>query len=140
MRTPAEREAVAEGLDRAIAEAPEQSNELERVLGKLELGVRRDNMVFQEPKAYWGRATIDDRRGVWLRYSHPVIQDYYTNHEFRFRVVSSKGEYLGDTTWPPVLEGKVVRGHLLAMVFDEESLQVVPTVFRMAPAIPGDVY
>ena len=139
--TEAERRAIADDLDRRIVDAPEQSNERERILGKVELRVRRDNMVFEEPRAYWGAAAVDDRGAIWLRHSHPVAQDFYANNEYRFRVVGPEGDYLGDTAWPRIQgAGQVVRGHLLAMVFNEETLQVVPTVFRIEPAVADLAY
>jgi len=138
--TEQERQAVVADLDRAIAAAPERSNERERVLGKIELGVRRANIELVDPKPAWTSVQLDDRGYLWLRRPHQVLFDYYGNYAFAHRVIDPSGEYLGDTSWPPLLQAAVVHGHLLAMVFDQTSLQVIPTVYRITPRAAGLVY
>ena len=66
----------------------------------------------------------------------------FSGEIFRYeKIVELEGVYLGDTTWPRIQRaGRVVRGHLLAMVFNEETLQLAPTVFRIEPAVVGLEY
>jgi hypothetical protein len=57
-------------------------------------------------------------------------------------VAAPDGEYLGDTTLPPMVLSdfagiQIVGGHLLALVEDPESGERVPTVYRIRPAIDG---
>ncbi|MFQ5743782.1 MAG: 6-bladed beta-propeller [Acidobacteriota bacterium] len=135
-----ERQAMATLLEQMILEAPERSSERERVIGKPELRLQRDNLQFAEPKAAWTSVVVDDRGYAWLMRSDPVVLNYYANRTLEFRVIDPEGVYLGETTWPPLLQGQVVRGRLLAVVFNEETLEEVPTVFRIEPAIAGVAY
>jgi hypothetical protein len=57
-------------------------------------------------------------------------------------VAAPDGEYLGDTTLPPMVLTdfagiQIIGGRLLALVEDPETAERVPTVYRIRPAIDG---
>lgn len=101
----------------------------------------RDEIRFPETKAFWAYSIADDEGYLWL--SKPMAEpvDYEVNFAVEFRVVSPEGEYLGDTQ-PPPLRGssRIYRGRYLALVFDAESGEQIPTVFRLRPRHADFVY
>ncbi len=132
--TAEEKDKVEAPLDRLASENPDRSA-LYREM--------RDSLHFPEFKAYWSWALADDAGYIWLGKARGEWFDYTSDASLEFRVLSPEGEYLGDTTWPPLDSPSgivIVRSHLLGMVTDPETGEVYPTVFRIRSAIEGYEY
>ena len=95
-------------------------------------------MQFAEQKAFWGVANIDDDGYFWLDLSLPPA--IMTGDTHNFRVLSPEGEYLGITSRPYGTGAVVSHGRLLILEEDPESGEVLPTVYRILPAVEGLEY
>jgi len=62
---------------------------------------------FPPTKPYWWKVYIDDAGYIWLEQYEPGLE------EFKFLVLSPRGEYLGDTWIPYAREFNVARGKLM---------------------------
>jgi len=100
----------------------------------------REILIVPDMKAWWAGFVVDDEGYIWLL--RPRIQDgRATNRTRSVRVLSPKGEYLGDSTWPAsYMGGNILRGHLLVIRLDPETDEWIPTVYRMIPAVDGFRY
>lgn len=104
--------------------------------------------VYPATKAYWERPLLD-RGWVWLPAVVPdtglaQLSGPPAESPRRFRIVDPEGRYLGTTAWPEeavVFNGaRIVRGHLLTMVWDEPAGEVLPTVYRITSVVDRLVY
>lgn len=109
----------------------------------------KDDVQYPEAKAFWTRPIVDDAGWLWLPV--PVADTRLTSIGSppietppQFRIVDSRGEFIGITEWPAdalTLRGTtIVRGHLLTMTWDDEAEERVPTVYRIRPAVEGMIY
>jgi hypothetical protein len=101
---------------------------------------RREHPFFAEPKARWDRMHVDDRGYLWLRAPSPTAYSGLENQAHHYYLISPQGENLGSCTWPAVTEGRVQRGHLLAIITDADTGDRIPTVYRIEPDLPGLKY
>jgi hypothetical protein len=54
-------------------------------------------------------------------------------------VITPEGEYLGQS-YLPTSSGRVSHGHFLTLITDEATGNVMPTIYRIVPAVQGVVY
>lgn len=97
-----------------------------------------DVLRIPDEKAYWDNVFLDDAGFYWLH----VPEEYEVKQEkggALCRVLSPEGEYLGHSRWPLTF-GTFKNGHFLGLVYDEETGEVVPTIYRIIPAVEGLVY
>jgi hypothetical protein len=106
----------------------------------------RNNLAFGDFIPYWDHFLIDDAGYYWLEVYETTQQKQEAGGAV-FRVLSARGEYLGDTRWPVPIAGSymieyplVVKGHLVAIVRDSETQENIPTVFRITPVAEGLKY
>ncbi len=55
-------------------------------------------------------------------------------------VLNSEGEYLGTTTRPWQPATYIAQGRLYILEEDPETGEILPTVYRIEPAVPGLTY
>ncbi|MFC1529132.1 6-bladed beta-propeller [Gemmatimonadota bacterium] len=92
-------------------------------------------------KAFWSDFQVDDDGYFWL--CHPTQRMYEINREFsghRFRILSPEGEYLGDTSWPKGIYGRVSNGHLCMSYHDRDTGEFALTVYKINPIVEGLEY
>lgn len=93
---------------------------------------------FPRHKAFW-RSVIHDSGYLWLE--KPILYSVLIDQYFLpiYRVISPEGEYLGDTEWP-AQRATVMYGRLLALVSDQETGSIIPTVYEIIPSVEGLKY
>jgi hypothetical protein len=124
--------------DRRIEEVEERARASARTV--------RDNLAFGEYVPFWTTVTVDDAGYCWLGLYEPSMRKEEAGGS-AFRVISPEGEYLGDTRWPLVAMADylvrgvtIARGYLLAIERNPETYEMIPTVYRIGPAIAGFRY
>jgi len=109
----------------------------------------KQEVQYPETKAFWGRPIIDDAGWLWLPVSVAdtglaTIGQAPIETRPRFRIIDSRGEYIGMTDWPEEAltprGTNIIRGHLLTMVWDEQADEMLPTVYRILPTAAGLTY
>lgn len=96
---------------------------------------RRDALKFHEHKAFWDWIAVDDAGYLWL--GIPEEYDDMTSAGGRLnRVISPDGEYLGNSRWP-CRSGTVYGGMFIGYVENEDTDELLPTVFRIVPIVKG---
>jgi hypothetical protein len=136
--TDEEREAILARLDSAITEAEAQEDPRQRELGIERARSARKIVVLPEEKAFWSWVLYDDRGYYWLRHAVPNDSGNERNRSGRYRVLSPDGEYLGNAEFPPHFRSvNVVRGYFLTFVYQTDTGERIPTVYRMRSAVPG---
>lgn len=137
-----ERAAVVSAIDEAIAVADEDGDESKAMMWRKE----RETLVFAERSAPWSIIKVDDAGYLWLfnRFGASGVAAE-RQHAYKVRIASPEGEYLGDTTLPPmpsnaVVGARVAHGLLLVILEDPETEEAVPTVYRIREAIEGFRY
>jgi len=137
-----EKRAYVDDLRAQLAEVRQSPDPNAYTLARLEAGIA--DPQFPPHKAYWGRMDLDDEGWLWLMtVDSPAAAATATDTGHsgpRLRVVDANGEYLGDTIWPPVVDGHVQSGHLLGIVENPETDERTPVIYRVRPALPGLVY
>ena len=103
--------------------------------------VRRKRYSILDTKAYWTNVIIDDYGYLWLR----MFRDYnkilsVQGAGLPYRVVSSDGEYLGNTTWPECSSATVSNGHLLTYLEDIETGETTFVVYSIQSSVEGLEY
>lgn len=93
---------------------------------------------FADQKAFWGMAEIDDDGYFWLDMSLPPETLDGDIHDFM--VLSPEGEYLGITSRPYRPNTYITRGQMFILEEDPESGEILPTIYRINPAVRGLVY
>ncbi len=94
---------------------------------------RRKALKFHEYKAFWDRVIIDDAGYLWL--GIPEERDHLSSFSGHlYRVISPDGEYLGLSRLPTI-NGTVTQGLFIGYVIVEETLEAIPTVFRIVPIV-----
>jgi hypothetical protein len=119
---------LAEVMD-GLEKAQESAARIERI---------RDNLKstdLPKYKAFW-RNVIHDSGYLWLEKPGILIVSIEKYESPVYRVISPEGEYLGDTEWPE-RRSTVMNGRLLALVQDNETGSIVPTVFEISPRVEG---
>ncbi|MFC1529948.1 hypothetical protein ACFL41_02045 [Gemmatimonadota bacterium] len=98
-----------------------------------------DRYPFADEKAFWSMVEIDAEGYFWLdRSLSPLNQ---AGDEHQYLVVSPDGEYLGITSRPYSSAGvSVAGGHLYILEEHPETGEMLPTVYRILPAVSGLVY
>jgi len=108
----------------------------------------KGSSVYPTHRAYWERPLLDGG-WVWLPAVVPdtglgQLSGPPAESPRWFRIVDPEGRFVGTTAWPEeavVFNGaRIVRGHLLTMVWDEQAGEVLPTVYRILPVVDGLVY
>jgi hypothetical protein len=124
--------------DRRIEEAEERARASARTV--------RDNLTFGEYVPFWTTVTVDDAGYCWLGQYEPTEKKEEAGGS-AFRVLSPEGEYLGDTRWPFVAFADylvrgvtIANGYLLAIERNPETYEMIPTVYRISPAVAGLKY
>jgi len=92
-------------------------------------------LVCADEKAFWGWTEIDREGYFWLDLT--LYPDTETAGMHTFMVVSPEGEYLGTTTRPARSGSSLTGGRLYILEEDSETGEVLPTVYRLEPAVPG---
>ena len=113
-----------------------------------QLRSRKRQVEFADPKAFWMMPFVQPDGWLWLRYPAPDIGIRVSGsppveQPQAFRIVDERGEYLGDTAWPreAIRFGAIIaNGHLMSMIPDRETGEIVPTAYRIVPAVPGLIY
>ncbi len=98
---------------------------------------QRDNARYAEVKAHWVNTTVDDHGYFWLKRPEPTGASTYETHAHEYYVLDPEGEFLGTTVTPEVDFANIEKGYLLASVSDPETGEMVPTIYRIRPAIRG---
>ncbi len=97
-----------------------------------------EQYAFAGEKAFWGMAEIDNEGYFWLDLSlHPEETGGDTH---TFMVLSPEGEYLGTTSRPYRPNTYISRGQMFILEEDPESGEILPTVYRIDPAVRGFAY
>lgn len=101
----------------------------------------RDNLHIPAAKGWWNQIMIDDAGYIWLA----VVGDDGTQLEegtgTLCDVISPIGRYLGRTRLPGRFGSCVViNGCVCATLYDPDTDEYRPTVFRIQSAVPGFVY
>ncbi len=105
---------------------------------RLPFKMTRTDLKFANSKAFWSFVAVDDKGFIWLQTASPAFPFQLNGiSPIHYRVLSPEGEYLGITQRPRATSGQIVRGHFLAIVPDLETGEMVPTVYRIRPAIEG---
>lgn len=100
----------------------------------------RDAVVIAEMKAYWTTIIVDDSGYIWLERSETDEEKTNAGGSL-FRVLTPEGEYIGDTRWPVQLyHTSLSQGFLLSIQTDEETLEDIPTIYSIIPAVQGLKY
>lgn len=138
--TAEDRALVQELLDEQVQEAVDPAPGQEQQPAE-RLRLFADNALFADSKPFWGIPRPDTDGFFWLSSQPPArgsvgraLAERDDARRF-FRVISPRGEYLGDTT--PPSPGTVVRGHLLSIATDPESEELYPVVYRIRPVVEG---
>jgi len=100
----------------------------------------RNNTLMREHKAYWNWIITSDDGYIWLQRVNEEPFEAYANATYRFRVISPEGRYLGDTTWPAVMQGQITRGCLSAVVLDPDTGEHIPTIYQIRSRVDGLKY
>jgi len=101
---------------------------------------QRDAVVIALEKPYWTDVKVDDAGFIWLFISE-TSQERGDAGGNLFRVLSPEGEYLGDSRWPTTLaHARLSHGHLLFLVDHDETGEIIPTMYRIVPAVKGLEY
>lgn len=142
--TAADRTAVEELWDRLIdrvegLEGPGSTEFLRELKGGL---------IYPETKPFWTRPIIDGSGSLWLPEAvadtNVTVAGAPIETRPRFRVLDARGEFIGTTQWPlgsfDVVRSAIVGDRLLTMVWDEETEEILPTVYRIRPAVEGVAY
>jgi len=91
--------------------------------------------VYPEHAAIWRGGFVDDAGYVWLQVMQ--LPDELEPDEWsRYFVLDPEGRYLGYARLPNA-RARIVRGHMLAAIADEETGEDVMTVFRITPIPRG---
>jgi hypothetical protein len=86
-------------------------------------------------KAYWGPAEVDDAGYLWL--DTTLLPDAQEAGSHTFIVLSPEGEFLGTTTRPYRPNTSISRGRMYVLEEDPETGEILPTVYRITPAVRG---
>ena len=106
-----------------------------------ESGTRSVTLVeppYPQGVGYWSWVHVDDKGYVWLL----DVLSAHTRDEidgWAFHVVDAEGRYLG-TADLPASRPRIRDGRLMAVVEDEESGEMVPTVYAIRPGDDGLAY
>ncbi len=93
---------------------------------------------FADEKAFWFTVEIDDAGYFWLDTNSLLTTTEGVAHSYH--VLSPEGEYLGMTTRPFRFGSSVSRGRFLILEEDSESGEILPTIYRIRPAVSGLKY
>ena len=112
----------------------------EQAEGRLKESLRsaRKTMVFTETKGCWSSVMVDDAGYIWLQVPESREERQEAGGGYLYRLVSPEGEYLGLTRLPE--EGEIRQGCLLAIDFDPDTDEEIPTVWRLIPQVDGFKY
>ena len=97
-----------------------------------------DHYPFADEKALWGRIEIDAEGYFWLDLSLPPETEEGNIHSYM--VLSPEGEYLGTTSRPYDPSASMSGGRLYILEEDRETGEILPTVYRINPAVRGLQY
>lgn len=95
---------------------------------------------FPPHKGYWRGVDIDDAGWIWLSMVEPPLEVQTEPWAPRYKVLSPKGEYLGDTVWPQLISGHVRGGRLLGIQEDPETGEKIPVIYRIIALQEGFIY
>ena len=128
-----ERRSIIAELNRKVRER----TGLERQIAK----EVRDNLTIPDVKGWWQQMMIDEGGFIWLE----VVGDDGTQPEVGdgslCDIISPDGEYLGRTRLPTQFDGcMVIDGCICANLYDSETDEYRPTVFRIHSAVEGLKY
>ncbi len=123
---------IYQEIDNRIANAEERRKDI--------LKKERDAVVIAEMKAYWTTIRVDNSGHIWLERSE-TDEEKRTAGGSLFRVLTPEGEYLGDTRWSVQLsDASLSQGFLLSIQTDEETLEDIPIIYSIIPAVEGLKY
>jgi len=96
-------------------------------------------LTFPDRKSHWSSITVDDRGYVWLEVAvWPGDAGSSEGTGCTYQVLSPAGEFLGSTRAPAA--GRILRGHLLAVLTDPETGREDHIVWRLVPMADGFNY
>ncbi len=105
---------------------------------KVSLRRARKTMVFTETKGCWSSVMVDDAGYIWLQVPESREERQAAGSGYLYRLLDPSGEYLGLTRLPA--EGEIRQGCLLAIDFDPDTDEEIPTVWRLIPQVEGFRY
>ncbi|MFC1529145.1 6-bladed beta-propeller [Gemmatimonadota bacterium] len=131
---------------------PESVTEEERAafrhsINRLNDGAYKDDMrsrlphvTYCNPKAWWDEIVVEENGFIWAGYPGYTHQTITRSGavDYRYRIFSPEGEYLGDTTLP--YRGSISRGHLITLKRNDETEELYYFIFRIRPAVEGLEY
>jgi hypothetical protein len=129
--TAEDRRRFARDLERQVEESTgDEQNVLRATLRTL---------TFAETKSFWKSIMVDDQGYIWLEKAS-CLDGAESPEETgtAFQILSPEGEFLGSTRAPAT--GRVMNGHLLAVVADPETGREDHMVWRLVPAVTGFDY
>ncbi len=135
--TESDRSTLEAEYDKKIKEAKARSSEPAAAEFLAQYELPKAHLEYPEYKAYWTWAMRDEAGYFWLQLPEEHPFESGVSRNLSYRVVSPEGAYLGDTTWPTVFDGqvRVSRGLLLTIKEDRETGDLIPTVYRIIPAM-----
>jgi hypothetical protein len=129
--TAQDRRRYTEDLQRRVEES--EGDEHDALLATLR------TLTFSDTKSHWSSIAVDDQGYIWLEVAvWPDRPDSQQEATTLFQLLSPEGEFLGWTRAPAA--GRVMNGHLLAVVVDPETGREDHIVWRLIPAAAGFEY
>lgn len=92
---------------------------------------------FPEYRAFWREVEVDDAGWLWLSLVEAPEATPQFETGSRWRVLDERGEYLGVTTWPRLMNAQVSMGHLTGVREDVDTGEHIPVIFRIRPTAEG---
>ncbi len=136
--TAEERKAYLDVLRSELYEARNRPNPSAFTITRLEATIA--DPPFPQHKGYWRGVDIDDAGWIWLSMVEPPLELQTEPWAPRYRVLSPKGEYLGDSVWPLLVAGHVRNGRLLGIQEDPETGEKIPVIYRIVALQEGFIY
>jgi len=98
---------------------------------------RLPHITYCDPKAWWDEIVVEENGFIWAGYPGYTHQAFTHSGvvEYRYRVFSPEGEYLGDTVLPD--GGSISSGHLIAFETNDETQELECFIYRIQPAVAG---
>jgi hypothetical protein len=130
--TELERAAILSRLDEHIEQA---ENDRDRIIAR----ATREGTVIPEYKPFWMSISVEEDGHIWLEKVYDMNLPTEDRDPATYRLLSSEGEYLGDTT-PPVSGGTFSRGHYLVRLTDPDTDEPSYVIYRLIPDVEGFRY
>jgi hypothetical protein len=122
------------GIRRRLEEQLARSEGRQRDMIKAEMGAL--DLPLSRP--WWRQIQVDDQGYFWLSCSETADEREAAGGSIRYRLLSPRGEYLGDVRLPLFVGGmSFYRGRLLGILPESVTATDRLRVYRIVPAVPG---